>query len=98
MTTLSMAGAEPRKNCPEEIALGSCPGSLIGSDKGEKRTLEQSAEKSEQDSAHKGAVKAKGRAAGHSIVVLPAQSAAHHTGGSHAEQIVDGIKGKENRG
>ena len=91
-------GSGTQENCPEEIALGSCPGSLIGSDKGEKRTLEQSAEKSEQDSAHKGAVKAKGRAAGHSIVVLPAQSAAHHTGGSHAEQIVDGIKGKENRG
>ena len=79
------SGSRAQENCPEEIALCGCPGGLVGSDKGEKGPLKQSAEKPEQNPAHKGAVKTKGGASGYSIVVLPAQGTAHHAGGPHAE-------------
>ena len=59
--------------------------------------LNRMAEQGEGQSAEDSAPEAEGGTFRHGIIVPAAQGTAHHTGTSHAEQVIDGIEGQHHR-
>ena len=87
----------PAGDGPQHIAVRGRPGHLIRPQSGQERPLAQSTQKREQDPAKQRTVKSKGGASLHRLIILSAQSPAHHAGGSHAEQVVHRVKSQQHR-
>ncbi len=83
---------------PVHISGGSFGGNTVCTQNGEKRRLEYGACQGEKSTTNQCTVKAKGRTAPDSFIVLAAECTAHHARAANTKQIVDGVKSKQNRG
>ena len=83
---------------PVHISGGSFGGNTVCTQNGEKRRLEYGACQGEKSTTDQCTVKAEGRTAPDSFIVLAAECTAHHTRAANTKQIVDGVKSKQNRG
>ena len=82
---------------PQHIGGGGVDGGAVCTQQAQQRLAKDGAAQGEDGAAAQCAVKAKGGAVGYGFIVFSSQRTAHHAGAADAEQVVDGVEGKQHR-